>query len=463
MLRLALVVSTWAAAASNVVELDALAVGLSTSADMATRNARRLEAVLNERTSRGDNLVLRFSQGVEVPLGPMLVQGARNVTFLFEEGAGWRAGVPLEKWPVSGGAYETFFACDSCVGVAFRGPAWGFEGKDVPLDLPSAFIDGEGSSWWRSFVSGQLPRRRPDLVHFVDCQDIRVEGMLLHNSPMFHMFVTNTTGLVVRDTAIVADATQFPTWPHDEGHAFSPPNTDGIDPAYGSRSVLIERVFISNGDDSIAVKAGARGGPCTRDVLVQDSVFERGQGASIGSVDVTGPSAGCVRDVVFRRILMVRPTFGVRIKTWAAASSDQVLPTSLVANVTYQDVIIRDAAVSPIKITQYYDHVPWRCLSTSATLLGPGPPATCASREQAARHGVVPVMNVTLERIVATGSRMGAGLICCDQSGDVSACQVRARDVRIESAWGSFLCAGNCGVAEGVVEPPSLASCFVRR
>ena len=75
-----------------------------------------------------------------------------------------------------------------------------------------------------------------------------------------------------------------------------PHNTDGIDPGGGSSKIWIHDVTISNGDDSVAVKAN-KAPLCTRDILVENARFENGHGASIGSV-----GHGCVENVVFRNI-----------------------------------------------------------------------------------------------------------------------------------------------------------------
>ena len=52
----------------------------------------------------------------------------------------------------------------------------------------------------------------------------------------------------------------------------------------------IHDVYVSNGDDSVAVKPSSPS--CTKNVLVENSVFKRGHGLSIGSV-----GSGCVENV----------------------------------------------------------------------------------------------------------------------------------------------------------------------
>ena len=65
-----------------------------------------------------------------------------------------------------------------------------------------------------------------------------------------------------------------------------------IDPGSGSTDIWIHDCFISNGDDSIAVKPSENTSACTRNILVEDCVFERGRGCSIGSV-----GRGCIENV----------------------------------------------------------------------------------------------------------------------------------------------------------------------
>jgi polygalacturonase len=89
-------------------------------------------------------------------------------------------------------------------------------------------------------------------------------------------------------------------------------------------------VFISNGDDSVAVKPST---PCTRNILVEDSEFHHGHGCSIGSV-----GHGCVENVVFRNIKMVSQQCGCRVKSYSSTEGDGSVRNISWVNITMEDV-----------------------------------------------------------------------------------------------------------------------------
>ena len=61
------------------------------------------------------------------------------------------------------------------------------------------------------------------------------------------------------------------------GELKEPHNTDGIDPGGGSTDIYIHDFYISNGDDSVAVKPHADGS-CTSNILVENAYVEKGHG-----------------------------------------------------------------------------------------------------------------------------------------------------------------------------------------
>ena len=74
--------------------------------------------------------------------------------------------------------------------------------------------------------------------------------------------------------------------------------SDGIDPDC-AQDVLIERVFISTGDDNVAIKSGKDWlgrlyGRQSQNITVRDSIFGTGHGITIGS-----EMSGGVYDVLF--------------------------------------------------------------------------------------------------------------------------------------------------------------------
>eukprot|EP01046_Picozoa_sp_COSAG06_P025448 COSAG06_NODE_2138_length_7498_cov_24.950554_9_plen_113_part_00 len=81
------------------------------------------------------------------------------------------------------------------------------------------------------------------------------------------MVPTWCNGVIISNVSIMA-----PTWS---------PNTDGIEPL-GCRNVRVSGCYVHNGDDCLTVKGGCE------DVLIVDSYFASGHGASVGSVTDIG-------------------------------------------------------------------------------------------------------------------------------------------------------------------------------
>merc|ERR1712032_1042021 len=93
-----------------------------------------------------------------------------------------------------------------------------------------------------------------------------------------------------------------------------PLTTDGIDPQ-GS-NILIERLNITNFDDSVVVKPSHADNvvKCSENILVRDIVTHWGVGLSIGSVGA-GDTYPCVRNVTFKDSKLYHPFKGIYVKT----------------------------------------------------------------------------------------------------------------------------------------------------
>jgi len=127
----------------------------------------------------------------------------------------------------------------------------------------SGTIDGQGDKWW-VWKKSEAPARtrlrelgattddpklrvfgrpkdalRPNLVQFIRCKNVTIQGITLRNSPMWTLHPLDCEGVICRDLTIGG----------------SGPNTDGIDPE-SCRNVLIEGCKIDTGDDCIAIKSG---------------------------------------------------------------------------------------------------------------------------------------------------------------------------------------------------------------
>ena len=217
-------------------------------------------------------------------------------------------------------------------------------------------------------TSNGLPR--PWLVEFYNSTRIRIEGVLLTNSPMWDLGLRYDTDVVVKGLRVFNDATD-PT---------GAPNTDGID-LVGSKDVFLTHLDINTGDDDVAMKSGLPGidpanpGVPTfayykppynlprlplRDVHISHSTFKRGHGMSVGSEAVNGVIGVHAHDITF-----LGTDNGFRIKTGRDRGND-------IADMRIERLTMTDVA-TPISLSEYYPNVP---SATTGDLPQPQIPAT---------------------------------------------------------------------------------------
>ncbi|HKW30264.1 MAG TPA: glycoside hydrolase family 28 protein, partial [Verrucomicrobiae bacterium] len=195
-------------------------------------------------------------------------------------------------------------------------------------------IDGAGTPWWGPAEAARrrtpgyvLPR--PRLIALDNCQDVRIQDVLLRNSPLTHLALTACEDVVISNVTV-----QTPS-----GAA----NTDAIDPI-NCKAVLITRCRINAGDDNISIKSegAVPGRPfASEDITVTDCVFLHGHGMSIG-----GATAGGVRNVTVRNCTFENTENGIRIKSLRGRGGT-------VENIRFSDITMTN--VNPaITFTCYY-------------------------------------------------------------------------------------------------------------
>ena len=237
----------------------------------------------------------------------------------------------------------------------------------------SGMLDGQGEAWWpwkhlkttahrtpHDMMQSGTPLQervfgaeefgiRPDMVNFMDCRHVLIEGVTFRNSPRWTVHPVCCENFVVRHVSIYGDG----------------PNTDGIDPDC-CRNVLIEDCFMDTGDDCIAIKAGRdedglRYGRPTENVVIRRLTTRRGNGGiAIGSEISAG-----VRNVYVEDCSFSGTTRGIRIKTSPGRGG-------FVENVTIRRVTMRDIRDEAVIIHMDYGNpargqAGWTAPSTTDT------------------------------------------------------------------------------------------------
>lgn len=140
---------------------------------------------------------------------------------------------------------------------------------------------------------------RPSFVQFVNCRNALIEGVRIHEGPMWTIHPVYCEDLIVR--GVVIDSTG--------------PNTDGCNPD-SCRNVLIEGCRFNTGDDCIAVDAGLdKDGwrvnkPCENIEISHCTMTGGHGGIAIGSM-----VSGGVRNVYAHDTTLVAVDRGIRIKS----------------------------------------------------------------------------------------------------------------------------------------------------
>ena len=224
--------------------------------------------------------------------------------------------MPRSKWPIKDRTIKArpLIRATNAVNVTLNGT-----GK----------IDGRGSDWWHPLYE-HLPR--PRLVTFTNVTNAEIADLTLEN-PAFWTMLIGGADYHIHDITI-----RSPNW----GAA---PNTDGIDVA--ARNVLIQRVNISNGDDSICIKSPSS------NILVEDSVVSQGNGFVVGTagsgLDGDDPNTYDVRNVTFRNSRAVDTTFGCHIK----AKGDN---HGQVVDVLFENISITQTLNATKERLKHHDH-----------------------------------------------------------------------------------------------------------
>lgn len=272
--------------------LDGGAVPGDDSEDACWQNGRAMNATLNS-LKNGDTFVVAGNQTFHL-MGGIIVRNLRGVTLRFDGQIVYSKAI--RDWPRgSDGRVLECLQFINATDVLFTSstPQLGYKSSaeelGVDADDVGGLMDGNGAVWWGIPGIGYLVHGedRPRLLVLDQCANIKVENLLLKDSPYWTFLASGVAGLEVSHTKIHAARTQLDRHDVVDMTAF---NTDGFDVT--GRDVWIHDVEVWNQDDTIAVKDSS-----------EDMLFERivasGVGLTIGSI---GNSV--VRNITFRDCTM---------------------------------------------------------------------------------------------------------------------------------------------------------------
>lgn len=195
----------------------------------------------------------------------------------------------------------------------------------------SGTINGHGEKWWK--LKNELRAnslRRPHMICFNRCRNVRVEHVTLINSPAWTIHPFSCENVLVQGVSIKN--------PYDS------PNTDGINPN-SSKNVRIVNCVIDVGDDCIAIKSGTEDSedpmPCENIIISSCNMVHGHGGIVIGS-----EMSGGVRNVVVSDCVFQDTDRGIRLKTRRKRGG-------VIEQVRIQNIIM-DRVICPFIINFYY-------------------------------------------------------------------------------------------------------------
>ncbi|MBN2742879.1 pectate lyase-like protein [Breznakibacter xylanolyticus] len=213
-----------------------------------------IDAAIAHLSQKGGG-TLRFTPGTYTVNGP--IHMVSRMALHLDSGAVVRFGSnPADYLPVVKTSWEGTFLYN------YSPMIYALDCHDVAI-TGQGTLDGEAAQTWATWharqkddqqlsrhmnhnrvplderIFGQGHYLRPQMIQFYGCQNVKVEGVMIEDSPFWCLHLLMCDNVVVRNVRYNA---------HNK-------NNDGIDPEY-SRNVLIEGVQFNNADDNVAIKAG---------------------------------------------------------------------------------------------------------------------------------------------------------------------------------------------------------------
>ncbi|KAK5230372.1 hypothetical protein LTR47_007788 [Exophiala xenobiotica] len=195
-------------------------------------------------------------------------------------------------------------------------------------NVTNGWIDSYGQSWWNANPpNGSGTASRPHLMSF----NVTNGSMqnLKSRKPIAWGVQVSGKNITISDTVVdaVSSTQAFPF------------NTDGFD--VGGSDIRILNSVIFNGDDAIAVQAGAH------DVLFQGgTIGYQSHGMSIGSLGQNQAKFANVTNIKFDDITVINAVYAARFKSWIGGQG-------LAKNITWSNLKVYNVTF-PIFVTQTY-------------------------------------------------------------------------------------------------------------
>ncbi|MGF7140637.1 glycoside hydrolase family 28 protein [Roseimarinus sediminis] len=224
-------------------------------------------------------------------------------------------------------------------------------------------IDGQGKAWWdfhhtlyakpkdyqskwqqlfheanpdvlKPDIPGMIDRGfcRPPFIQFLHCNNIRIEGITITNSPFWTVNPQYCQNVTIDGVTIINPDS---------------PNTDGINPE-SCKNVHIANCYVSVGDDCITLKSGKdRDGrktavPCENITITNCTLLE-----GHGAVVIGSEMSGDVKKVTISNCVFEGTDRGIRIKSARGRGG-------VVEDITVSNIVVKNLKKEAIKLNMQY-------------------------------------------------------------------------------------------------------------
>lgn len=191
-------------------------------------------------------------------------------------------------------------------GVTIRGPG---------------VIDGQGEAFWnppadpsvRKWWTHRNWERPCPMIDIIECEDLRLEGLTIRNSPGWTVELQNCDRVVVHGVTVLNN--------------FWGPNTDAFDIA-GSRDVMISDCHVVCGDDAFCVKTMPHTRSAERITITNCTVRTNCVGLKLGCFE----SHKDMRQITFTNNVVFNSSRAVGIYNFKGATFEDIIISNLLCD-----------------------------------------------------------------------------------------------------------------------------------
>lgn len=255
--------------------------------------------------------------------------------------------------------------------------------------------EGNSTVWYPTLgnENGKIAKKRPRLLRFIECSNFLIQGVVIQNSPSFHV------NMILSHNFIIDGITVRCPWNAQNG--------DGIDLSSCTNALLIN-CSVDAGDDAICLKSGIGDvgrdrGPCSDIIIDNCTVFHGHGGFVIGS-----DTSGGMRNIFVNKCRFIDTDTGLRFKSGRDRGG-------LITDVWVNDVVMCDIAGEAVLFDCYYQEKVGDADNVEAIPLSPNTPKfqgidinniTCTDADRAIVIKGLPEMNV--QQIIISNSTFNA-------------------------------------------------------